>query len=64
MKMSPQNFRRIVYLETSEAYNSKRAAQPLNALWALPAYPVFEDEKSNGSDKESVSRKIAKRSQY
>ena len=25
----------------------------------LPVYPLFEDEKSNGSDEESVKRKIA-----
>ena len=27
--------------------------------WALPVNPVFEDEKSNGSDGKSVKQKIA-----
>ena len=27
--------------------------------WALPVYPVFEDEKSKASDEKSVKRKIA-----
>ena len=31
----------------------------LNVRWALPVYPVFKDEKSNGSDEKSVKRKIA-----
>ena len=31
----------------------------LNARWALPVYPVFEDEKSNASDEKSVKQKIA-----
>ena len=31
----------------------------LNAGWALPVYPVFKDEKLNGSDKTSIKRKIA-----
>ena len=35
------------------------ASMKLNARWALPVYPVFKDEKSNGSDEKSVKRKIA-----
>ena len=31
----------------------------LNARWALPVYPVFQDEKSTRSDEKSVNRKIA-----
>ena len=31
----------------------------LNALRALPVYPLFEDKKSNGTGKKSVKRKIA-----
>ena len=38
---------------------STKALRALNARWALPAYPVFEDEKSNGSDDNPVKRKIA-----
>ena len=26
----------------------------LNDHWALPAYPIFEDKKSNGADQKSV----------
>ena len=33
----------------------------LNAHWALPVYPVFKDDNSNGSDKKSVERKIAEK---
>ena len=29
--------------------NSK-APRELNDLWALPVYPIFKDEKSNGPD--------------
>ena len=32
----------------------------LNARWSLLFYPVFKDEKSNGSDEKSVKRKSAK----
>ena len=37
----------------------RKALTELNVHWALPVYPVFEDEKSNGSDEKSVKRKIA-----
>ena len=30
----------------------------LKAYWALPTYPIFEDEKSNGLDKKLVKQKI------
>ena len=36
-----------------------RALRELNAFRSLSVYPVFEDEKSNGSDEKSVKRKIA-----
>ena len=37
----------------------------VNALWVLPVYLDFEDEKSNGSDEKSVKQKVAeKRPQY
>ena len=52
--VSSKQFWRIAYLETSKAQGSNRAAQPLNALRALPLYPVFEDEKLKGSDKKSL----------
>ena len=42
-----KRFWRFAYSETSKVQVSKRDAQPLNSL---PAHPVFEDEKSNGSD--------------
>ena len=32
---------------------SSKALRAINARWALPVYPVFEDEKSNGSDQKS-----------
>ena len=35
---SPEQFLRISYFETSER-------KALNARWALPVYPIFEDEK-------------------
>ena len=41
---SPKQF------ELKQSWNALRA---LNARWALPVYPVFEDEKSNGSDQKS-----------
>ena len=31
----------------------------LNTRWALPIYPIFKDEKSNGLDEESSKRKTA-----
>ena len=37
---------------------SWKALRALNARWALPVYPVFEDEKSKASDEKSVKRKI------
>ena len=38
---------------------SWKALRELNAHWALPVYLVFEDENSNGSDENSLKRKIA-----
>ena len=37
----------------------KGSIRTINALWALPVYPIFEDEKSKASDEKSVKRKIA-----
>ena len=37
----------------------KGSIRTLNALWALPVYPIFEDEKSKALDEKSVKRKIA-----
>ena len=42
-------------LETKEL---KALTEP-NANWALPLYPVFEDENAKWSDKKSVKRQIA-----
>ena len=42
-----------------ELKQSSKALRALNARWALPVYPVFEDEKSKASDEKSVKRKIA-----
>ena len=56
MNLSPENsfgeshFQSLVRLKTLRARN---------ALQAFTVYPVFEDEKSNGSDEKSVERKIA-----
>ena len=38
---------------------SQKALRDVDALRALPHYPVFEDEKSEGSDEESVKQIIA-----
>ena len=38
---------------------SCKALRELNDRWALPVYPVFEEEKSKASDEKSVKRKIA-----
>ena len=37
---------------------SRKNLRQLNSCWALPVYPIFEDEKSNGSEEKSVKRKI------
>ena len=42
-----------------ELKQSSQAVRALNARWALPVYPVFEDEKSKASDEKLVKRKIA-----
>ena len=42
-----------------ELKQSRKALRALNARWALPVYPVFEDEKSKASDEKSVKRKTA-----
>ena len=42
-----------------ELKQSRKALRSLNACWALPVYPVFEDQKSKASDEKSVKRKIA-----
>ena len=48
-----------------ELHSSRRvkrnAPRHLNALQASPVYPVFEDEKSNGSDEKPVKRKNAQK---
>ena len=53
IKLSPQN-------NFGESHSSKlrNAVRDINALRAAPVYPVFEDEKSNGSDDKSIKRKI------
>ena len=38
---------------------SLKALRALSARWALPDYPVFEDENSKASDEKSVKRKLA-----
>ena len=40
---------------------SNKTTQPLNAFPALPVYPVFQDEKLTGSEKQLVIQKIAKK---
>ena len=40
---------------------SLKALRELNAHWALPLYPVSEDEKSKGSDEKSVKRNCIKK---
>ena len=47
------------YPKQFELKQSWKALRALNAHWALPVYPVFEDKKSKGSDEKSVKRKIA-----
>ena len=42
-----------------ELKQSGKSLRALNAHWALPVYPVFEDEKSKASDEKLVKRKIA-----
>ena len=56
MKLSPRNS-----FGEPHSLNILRlmALRELNALRALPVYPVFEDEKSNGTKEKSVKRKIA-----
>ena len=44
-----------------ELKQSWKALRALNARWALPVYPVFEDEKSKTSYEKSVKTKIAER---
>ena len=57
MKLSPQNS----FVESqSSSIVRLRALRELNARWALPVYPVFEDEKSNESDEKSVKQKLPK----
>ena len=33
--------------------------QPLNSLWALPVYPIFEHQKLEGPEEKSAKQKIA-----
>ena len=42
-----------------ELKRSWKALRALNARWALPVYPVIEDEKLKASDEKSVKRKFA-----
>ena len=53
MKLSPKS-------SFGESHSSKldrrKALKELNALRALPVYPVFEDEKSNGSDRRKIGQ--------
>ena len=39
-----------ISLQNSLSWNALKA---LNARWALPVYPAFEDKKSNASDEKS-----------
>ena len=56
MKLSPQNS----FGEShSQRLVRRKALRELNALRALPVYPVFEDEKSNRLDEKLVKRRIA-----
>ena len=48
--------------KTPRQFELKQTGKALgahNARWALPVYPVFEDEKSKASDEKLVKRKIA-----
>ena len=38
---------------------SGNALRALNAHWALPFYPIFEEQKSNGSSKKLVKQNFA-----
>ena len=38
---------------------SWKITRAVTARWVLPVHPVFEDEKSNGSDEKPVKQKIA-----
>ena len=40
-----------------ELKQGRKALRALNARWALPFYPVFEDENSNRSDKKICQAK-------
>ena len=42
-----------------ELKQNLKALRALNTRWALPFYPIFEDEKSKALDEKSVKRKIA-----
>ena len=37
------------------------ALREFNFLWALPVYPIFEEEKSNELDKKAVKQKSHKK---
>ena len=41
--------------ETHRALYIMNSCHPIFSESHLPVYPVFEDEKSNGSDKKSVN---------
>ena len=50
-----QPLRTVFHTITLQKFELKqcwKALRGLNAHWALPKYPVFDDEKSNGLDKE------------
>ena len=51
MKLFPQNSFGEMH---SQKLVRRQAQSTINALRTLAVYPVFEDEKSNGSDKKSV----------
>ena len=55
-RSSHSNYKSPKQFELKQSWKALRA---LNARWALPVYPVFEDEKSKASDEKSVKRKIA-----
>ena len=57
LRMSPQQFLWIAYLENSKAEDSNWTDQQLNALHALLVYPVLEREKLNCQTKKIPGRK-------
>ena len=55
-RLHPSHDEIISSTKSSRAQGSKRTVQPLNALWALHLYPVFENEKIEESDEKLVQQ--------